>query len=774
MSDSAHVFMENIYHLTGYLHRLLFLMKELDIKEHTINENIKEKEEIYLDNLDYIHKSKTEKQQRGSNEESNMEIESLNEGSYKNNPNEVIEGEEEAKEETQLYRCLTNEGTISNNGEKRTDHAISTSTSNEFVKRERNGDGNFKNLGGGVLSYIKKQDTKVEIADEEVKDQRRDNHECKGRRLSRDDRQEKRQKPHKRQKLQQSEYAKNVENEQNASDPVDRGAFEKKSKRERRESSGERGQSPHEDFLNGAPNYDFVEDHGEIHPCTHNINSGDEETHTENIKQVTIFSEEELDVCLSEIMNEREQCMALLREKICINSQISHMIRNYYEKLKKQYDKLYTEMEMNGESPPYMHSISRNRNIPHSEVDDYGTGVAATSAVGNATIAGMTSIGGSGGNNGNYGSGGSVKNRSSHTGGTYQYDLYELDRSKEDDNDNPGGRSQARKHSVKYDEEYNPYNVEKNKRTKKSKRSKAESSSHASKMQKIQNPNPKNDQPNHGNDKENLCENGNNNNEHVVTDSNNMAQVNTDQSKSIKTKENTSGEDGSHVESADHSNNAVTHGTPAEGDAMENGIEKKSDEKKNDEKKNDEKKNDEKKNDEKKNDEKKNDEKKNDEKKNDEKKNDKKKNDEKKNDEKKNDEKKNDEKKNDEKKNDEKKNDEKKNDEKKSAEKKSAEKKSDEKKGSEKKSDEKRGNEKKSGEKKSGEKKSGEKKSGEKKSGEKKSGEKKSGEKKSGEKKSGEKKSGEKRSIERRDDQAKDVAGDSKDGKNADNSSEKK
>ncbi|SBT33146.1 conserved Plasmodium protein, unknown function [Plasmodium ovale wallikeri] len=745
MSDSAHVFMENIYHLTGYLHRLLFLMKELDIKEHTINENIKEKEEIYLNNLDHIHKSKTEKQQRSNNDESNMEIESLNEGSYKNNPHEVIQGEEEKKEETQLYRWLNNEGTISNNGEKRTDNPISTSTSNEFVKKERKGDGILKNFEGDILSHITKQDTKVEITDEEVKEKCRDDHECKGRRFSRDDRQEKRQKSQKRQKLQQSEYAKNIENEQNVNESMDRGELEKKRKRERRENSGEGGQYPHDDFINNASNYDFMEDHGENHTCTYNINSGDEETYTENKNQVTIFNEDELDVYLSEIINEREQCMALLREKICINSQISHMIRNYYEKLKKQYDKLYTEMEMNGESPPYMHNISRNRNIPHSEVDDYGTGVAATSSVGNATIAGMTSIGGSGGNNGNYGSVGSVKNRNSHTGGTYQYDLYELDRSKEDDNDNIGGRSQARKHSVKYDEEYNPYNVEKNKRTKKSKRSKAESSTHASKMQKIQNPNPKNDQPNHGNDKEKLCEKGNNNNEHVVTDGDNMTQVNTDQPRNVKTKENTSGEAGSHVESGGHSSNAVTQGTPAEGDVMEKGDEKKGDEKKGDEKKGDEKKGDEKKSDEKKSDEKKSDEKKGDEKKGDEKKS-------------------------DEKKSDEKKSDEKKGDEKKCGEKMSGEKKSGEKKSGEKKSGEKKSGEKKSGEKKSGEKKSGEKKSGEKKSSEKKSSEKKSGEKKSGEKKSDEKKSGEKKS----DDQAKDVAGDSKDGKNADNSSEKK
>ncbi|MBZ2160273.1 hypothetical protein K1I93_09480, partial [Streptococcus australis] len=73
------------------------------------------------------------------------------------------------------------------------------------------------------------------------------------------------------------------------------------------------------------------------------------------------FFFEEMNEYVNEIINDREQCMALLREKICINNQIAYMIKHDYEKLKKQYDKLYTEMEMNGEVLPHMFNSSKNK-----------------------------------------------------------------------------------------------------------------------------------------------------------------------------------------------------------------------------------------------------------------------------------------------------------------------------------------------------------------------------------------------------------------------------
>ncbi|ETW36369.1 hypothetical protein PFTANZ_02921 [Plasmodium falciparum Tanzania (2000708)] len=73
MSDSAQVFMDNVYHLTGYLHRLLFLMKELDKKEHKINIGIERKEEVYLEKLYYAHKNKLENHIKHNYENSNTD-----------------------------------------------------------------------------------------------------------------------------------------------------------------------------------------------------------------------------------------------------------------------------------------------------------------------------------------------------------------------------------------------------------------------------------------------------------------------------------------------------------------------------------------------------------------------------------------------------------------------------------------------------------------------------------------------------------------------------
>ncbi|KAI4841507.1 uncharacterized protein MKS88_000045 [Plasmodium brasilianum] len=560
MSDSLHVFMDSVFHLTGYLHRLLFLMKELDKKEYDINKTIQEKEELYLENLNYIHKVKLEKysNKHNNNVESNAESDSLNEYVSRNNGsstaavamNVMIEQDKDGNKRDVLLDLSKSDHHFSEKKNKGKTGSNEGSVNTEDITIQRKKNKNCNNEATSISSYVilkenaqnkkdsavmgdslepsaalptlgidnycnAKTNVKLVIVKEEILDE-----------YGKDEVQVK------------SEYASHVDNYDNNDDGNnDRGnntsgnntsgnntsgnntsgnntsgnnisgnnisgnnnryregetkgeydsvastgsqkvrSFESAlNSSEHRKVKKEREHKNNREQNNNATTLTYIK----MEEHTHKGNSDDEEGTCEIKKPRTVFNETELNEYLNEIMHDREQCMALLREKICINNQISYMIKNNYEKLKNQYDKLFTEMEMNGETPPYFYNSSKSKNL-HSEMEEHNnlkyrssytngasaTATATATANANANASGNASASATANAN-------STFNFSSTN---YQYDLFDLERTKDDENDNATSKSTGRKHSVKYDEEYNPYNAEKNKRTKKAKKSKAQNS----------------------------------------------------------------------------------------------------------------------------------------------------------------------------------------------------------------------------------------------------------------------------------------------------------
>ncbi|KEG01165.1 conserved Plasmodium protein, unknown function [Plasmodium vinckei vinckei] len=417
MPDSAHVFMENVFHLTGYLHRLLFLMKELDIKEHEISKTIEEKEELYLENLNYIHKQTIKKQSIHSQNDTHSEYLDKNDHS--------------------INQQLVDEN----------DHEISNNNMNThmdtFSKREEN--------------------LKLEISPDDNK-------------INNDF---------------ETEYVNNekltkcikTENDEKHIKETEETSFSSEQLKEKNIPS--QSDNPNDELKN--INKILTDDQMETDMMVHNIddnldkydniknwNTKEEDEDSDDRKPELLFNEDELNEYLNIITNDRESCMALLREKICINNQISYMIKSYYEKLKKQYDKLYIEMEMNGETPPNIYNTNKNKN----EYPDFDDNVNI-----NNNINVMNNTTTSGRNKGNYANSAvGASSVANYTNENYQYDAYDFECTKEDDNEILN-KMNNRKHSVKYDEDYNPYNSEKSKKSKKAKRNRSDSA-HSNKLSK--------------------------------------------------------------------------------------------------------------------------------------------------------------------------------------------------------------------------------------------------------------------------------------------------
>ncbi|SCM02352.1 conserved Plasmodium protein, unknown function [Plasmodium chabaudi adami] len=400
MPDSAHVFMENVFHLTGYLHRLLFLMKELDIKEHEISKTIEEKEELYLENLNYIHKQTIKKQSMHSQNDI---------------PNEYLD-----KNDHSINHQLVDE-----NG-----HEISNNNTNihmdTFSKREEN-----------IKLEISPDDNKI---NDDLETEYMNNENLK-------------------KYIKTKKDAKHIKETEETS-------FSSELKNVSKILADDQMET---DMM--AQN---IDDNLDKYDNITNWNAKEEDEDSDDRKPELLFNEDELNEYLNIISNDRESCMALLREKICINNQISYMIKSYYEKLKKQYDKLYIEMEMNGETPPNIYNTNKNKN----EYPDYDDNLNI-----NNNINVMNNNTSSGRNKGNYANSAvGASSVANYTNENYQYDAYDFECTKEDDNEILN-KMNNRKHSVKYDEDYNPYNSEKSKKSKKAKRNRSDNA-HSNKLSK--------------------------------------------------------------------------------------------------------------------------------------------------------------------------------------------------------------------------------------------------------------------------------------------------
>ncbi|ANQ06978.1 Uncharacterized protein PCOAH_00015260 [Plasmodium coatneyi] len=422
MSDSAQIYMENVLHITGYLHRLLFLMKELDFKEHKINKQIQEKEEIYLENLNYLSKNRIDRQGTYLTGQSSMQNEDL-----------LLEFENENCE----AECVQLNGGGDEND-------VDPWGSRQVRIKEEQSGGEDPAGGGDPTGCI---DPTVEEAV-----QREDNshHPTSDR--------EKSDAPG-------GELPMEGKTNSGHSTPVE----PKGVKQEVPTDDEKKGEAEKEEDR-AAHNIAELNAYPNAHPCGEPANpalhNGDDEGKNQVCRPIQRYTEEELEDLLNEIISDREQCIALLKEKICINNQISYLIKTDFDRVKSQHDKLFVEMEMNGESPPYMHNTSRNRNAPTEwdhqdnlherstfQHDQFVNHTHGNDIPGNAT----------------HGSGSHV--RSNHNRNTHQFDSYDMEKTKEDDADSSSIKAFGRKHSQMYDEDYNPYTVGKNKKTKKSKKS---------------------------------------------------------------------------------------------------------------------------------------------------------------------------------------------------------------------------------------------------------------------------------------------------------------
>ncbi|CXI06855.1 conserved Plasmodium protein, unknown function [Plasmodium berghei] len=431
MPDSAHVFMENVFHLTGYLHRLLFLMKELDIKEHEISKTIEEKEEIYLENLNYIHKQNiknqsTYNQNYASNEHLNKNYYSINQQLANENNHETHNNNKNSLNSNIIDSEKNNEYKSDN----KNIHTDKLSKREENLKLEIQHDYNKIN-----------DDFETEYMDNEI-------------------------------------LKKNIKTEKHAKHIKETGETSFSSEQLKEKNILSQSDNPNHEIKNIKKI--FTNDQTETNVTIHNIddnldkydyikneNAKEEDECSDDKKPELLFNEDELNEYLNIITSDRENCMALLREKICINNQISYMIKNYYEKLKKQYDKLYIEMEMNGETPPSIYNTNKNKNYYPDFDDNLNI---------NSNIIIMNNNTSSGRNKGNYtNSAVGTSSVVNYTNENYQYDAYDFECTKEeDDNEIIFNKMNSRKHGVKYDEDYNPYNSEKNKKSKKAKRNKTD------------------------------------------------------------------------------------------------------------------------------------------------------------------------------------------------------------------------------------------------------------------------------------------------------------
>ncbi|CAA9987068.1 conserved Plasmodium protein, unknown function [Plasmodium knowlesi strain H] len=448
MSDSAQVYMENVLHITGYLHRLLFLMKELDFKEHKINKLIQEKEEIYLENLNYLSKNKIDRQGTYLTGQSSMQNEDL--------PLEFENQNCEAE-------CAQLSGGCDENDMDPSEaHPVR-------IKEEEHSEGEGK---------IRAVDPTME----------RSSHDCQ-----RNDPMDSAQREGNSDHL---SYDKETPDEQSGDLPLEakthnadiRPVVRKGVKREVPTDDEKKGKASNEEDrvvhnvenLNGNSCGGAIKTtlKSEDDPITTQIYkkkkitqdmayaNTDDEAKNQVCRPIQRYTEEELENLLDEIINDREQCMALLKEKICINNQISYLIKTDFDRVKRQHDKLFVEMEMNGESPPYLQNTSRNRNAP-SEWDQQDN-AHERSAFTHDQFLNHTH-----GNDihNNAANASSSHVRTNHNRSTHQFDAYDMDKTKDDDADSSSIKAFGRKNYQMNDEDYNPYTVGKNKKTKKSKKS---------------------------------------------------------------------------------------------------------------------------------------------------------------------------------------------------------------------------------------------------------------------------------------------------------------
>ncbi|EUD64938.1 hypothetical protein C922_04670 [Plasmodium inui San Antonio 1] len=490
MSDSAQIYMENVFHITGYLHRLLFLMKELDFKENQINKLIQEKEEIYLANLNHLSRNQIDRQGTYLTGQSSLQNE------------EILPEFEKQNCETECDQLngRSNQGDVNPSGDREVP-----------IKEEEHSDGEDPSGSGAPLADVDPpRDSNPTVEEPSNNCQPNDptdaGSESSLKGTSQKAAQREGNSHHPRSHRKKTAARIKTGSRGNPQDvPTDGLHLEGKTNRAGRtpvEGKGIKQEIPTDDEQKGEAEKeeDNIPNNVANHhtnpndtPCeepaspapkrgTHlpppqtykkrnsnqhipSANTDDQEK-SPVCKPIQIYTEEQLENLLNEIISDREQCIALLKEKICINNQISYLIKTDFDRVKSQHDKLFVEMEMNGESPPYLHNTSRNRNGP-SEWNNQDN-VHQRSGFPHDQLASHVhgnDIHGSGA----HGSG--MHAKANRNRNTHQFNPYDMEKTKDDDADSSSIKAFGRKHSQKYDEDYTPYTVGKNKKMRKSKKS---------------------------------------------------------------------------------------------------------------------------------------------------------------------------------------------------------------------------------------------------------------------------------------------------------------
>lgn len=316
--DPVQLFMDGVSHLTGYLHRSLTLMKELDLQATEIGRTLKEKEEEYICRLHQRKKRKHPEEVTSSETNSvnnpGTNYDTFNERSRKIN-----------KDLTMLQKKKDYIGSDAEDANKKEQNKQSFRGIKLKIRREHLEDENQKeNVKGeekekhitnseNPTTLNKTEDTVTEKGNDIRKNENKENEPNMNSVFSVD--QEGEIAESKRIKI-DIKYSKELENMVKEETPKDLPEG-----KEKKEISHNRVNNLNNDYLRN------------------NSDSSEDEQETEEMKKYFI-----------EINSDRNKCMDLLREKISINNQISLMIKQDYEKLKKQFDNLYAEMEKKGES----------------------------------------------------------------------------------------------------------------------------------------------------------------------------------------------------------------------------------------------------------------------------------------------------------------------------------------------------------------------------------------------------------------------------------------
>lgn len=338
--DPVQMFMDGVSHLTGYLHRSLTLMKELDLQATEIGRTLKEKEEEYICRLHQRKKRKHPEELTSSETNSVQPIIFVDGNNYETNRIFGKEGMDSRKKES-IYSDTEEANKKEQN--KHSFKGIKLKIRKEHIENEKNVDESIERKEQSVTHSDKKVPAN-KIEEDVSEDKKKDITE---------------------RNMNNGEEDKNKNH--NATDVVVQNSEEKTENKKIKLNISYNKEIEH------TKKEEIVKKNQEKKNHSQNEGNYSSDDYLRNYSDISEDEEEteEMIQWFNEIKNERNKCMDLLREKISINIQVSLMVKQDYEKLRKQFDVLYAEMEKKGESFNNMNEGFHLNKYSHHDLDNF-------------------------------------------------------------------------------------------------------------------------------------------------------------------------------------------------------------------------------------------------------------------------------------------------------------------------------------------------------------------------------------------------------------------